>query len=236
MWGGIAMLLAAGVAATGSWSTPGERTQDRQSRARRGAGGVDRRNAADRARQLDRLAARIHRAARCRQRLSPGSPPPDGPPTLRSPDRGHPSQPAADPAARRWALGELAANSAWAGTLVYSGVLFTETYGTSSAATGVALAIVAVAYLAGNQWAGRTSPALARAMDDSGKRRSLRRRGAHLGLHPQPLDHARPLRRYTPRVTAARMVAGTVYGFTRRRRSRQRGRHRPRASRRSSAT
>ena len=30
---------------------------------------------------------------------------------------------------RRWALGELCANAAWAGTLVYSGALFREVYG-----------------------------------------------------------------------------------------------------------
>jgi MFS transporter, DHA1 family, inner membrane transport protein len=57
--------------------------------------------------------------------------------------------------ARRWALGELLANAAWTGTLVYSGALFTEVHGLSPAATGVVLALVAAVYLVGNQWAGR---------------------------------------------------------------------------------
>jgi predicted MFS family arabinose efflux permease/GNAT superfamily N-acetyltransferase len=58
------------------------------------------------------------------------------------------------PDARRWALGELFATSAWAGTLVFSGALLTERYGMSTAAAGVALAAIAVAYLVGNQRAG----------------------------------------------------------------------------------
>ena len=65
-------------------------------------------------------------------------------------------------AGRRWALGELAANAAWAGTLVFSGALLTEEYGMSTTATGVALAAVAVAYLIGNRRAGRMSAAGAR--------------------------------------------------------------------------
>ena len=65
-------------------------------------------------------------------------------------------------AARRWAFGELAANAAWAGTLVYSGALLTERYGMSTTATGVALAAVAVAYLLGNRRAGRTTSGGAR--------------------------------------------------------------------------
>jgi predicted MFS family arabinose efflux permease len=45
--------------------------------------------------------------------------------------------------------------SAWAGTLVFSGALFIETYGTSPKVTGLLLAGVAVAYLGGNALAGR---------------------------------------------------------------------------------
>lgn len=66
------------------------------------------------------------------------------------------------PAPRRWALGELLATSAWAGTLVYAGALLTDGYGMTTTATGLGLAAVAVAYLAGNQRAGRGSPDLAR--------------------------------------------------------------------------
>jgi predicted MFS family arabinose efflux permease len=57
---------------------------------------------------------------------------------------------AADRRVARWALGELLANSAWAGTLVYAGALFTESYRTSLVLTGVVLAGIAAAYVAGN--------------------------------------------------------------------------------------
>ena len=56
----------------------------------------------------------------------------------------------ADSALRRWLLAELAANSAWLGTLVYAGALFAETYSTSSAAIGGLLALAAAAFAAGN--------------------------------------------------------------------------------------
>ena len=64
--------------------------------------------------------------------------------------------------AQRWALGELCANAAWAGTLVFSGALLTEQYGMSTTATGVALAAVAVAYLLGNRRAGHGASERAR--------------------------------------------------------------------------
>jgi predicted MFS family arabinose efflux permease len=57
--------------------------------------------------------------------------------------------------ARRWALGEFLAMSAWTGTLVFSGALFVEAYGASPRLTGVLLATVALAYLAGNALGGR---------------------------------------------------------------------------------
>lgn len=50
----------------------------------------------------------------------------------------------------RWIAAELLANSAWAGTLVYSGALFVESYGASTGVTGVVLAVGAGAYVAGN--------------------------------------------------------------------------------------
>jgi DHA1 family inner membrane transport protein len=56
----------------------------------------------------------------------------------------------ADRDVARWALGELLANSAWIGLLVYAGALFTESYGTSTAQTGIVLALAAVAFVAGN--------------------------------------------------------------------------------------
>jgi MFS transporter, DHA1 family, inner membrane transport protein len=55
-----------------------------------------------------------------------------------------------DPAVTRWLTSELLANAGWAGTLVYSGATFTETYGISTAATGLLLAIGAAGYVAGN--------------------------------------------------------------------------------------
>jgi DHA1 family inner membrane transport protein len=55
-----------------------------------------------------------------------------------------------DPRLRRWLLAELAANTAWLGTLVYAGALFTETYGLSPGATGGLLALAAIAFAAGN--------------------------------------------------------------------------------------
>jgi len=54
------------------------------------------------------------------------------------------------PGLARWLAAELLANSAWAGTLVYSGALFVESYGTSTAVTGAVLALGAGAYVAGN--------------------------------------------------------------------------------------
>jgi DHA1 family inner membrane transport protein len=55
----------------------------------------------------------------------------------------------------RWLAAELLANMAWAGTLVYSGALFVESYGASSASAGIVLAIGAGAYIVGNRIARR---------------------------------------------------------------------------------
>jgi predicted MFS family arabinose efflux permease/ribosomal protein S18 acetylase RimI-like enzyme len=117
------------------------------------------------------------------------------------------------PAPRRWALGELLATSAWAGTLVYSGALLTDGYGMTTTATGVALAAVAVAYLLGNQRAGRGSPDRAR---------STMIATSVVGAAAVVLTWA-----FTPAVAvtlvvfaisgamvATRTVAATVYGFS----------------------
>src|SRR6266545_5561203 len=56
----------------------------------------------------------------------------------------------ADRTIARWLVSELLANAAWAGTLVYAGALFAESYGTSTKLTGCLLAVAAVAYVAGN--------------------------------------------------------------------------------------
>jgi DHA1 family inner membrane transport protein len=54
------------------------------------------------------------------------------------------------PGVGRWLAAEMLANTAWAGTLVYAGVLFVESYGISSALTGWMLAVGAAAYVFGN--------------------------------------------------------------------------------------
>lgn len=61
-----------------------------------------------------------------------------------------------------WALGELFAWSAWAGTLVFAGALFVESYGVSTATAGFLLGLAAVAYLPGNLLARRHVDASAR--------------------------------------------------------------------------
>jgi predicted MFS family arabinose efflux permease len=56
----------------------------------------------------------------------------------------------ADREVARWLASELSANTAWAGTLVFAGALFTESYGTSPGVTGYLLAVAAIAYIGGN--------------------------------------------------------------------------------------
>ena len=56
----------------------------------------------------------------------------------------------AEPNVAPWAVGELLANSAWIGLLVYSGALFADSYGTSTSVTGIVLALAAGAFMAGN--------------------------------------------------------------------------------------
>jgi predicted MFS family arabinose efflux permease len=73
----------------------------------------------------------------------------------------------AQPGFARWALGELFANAGWAGTLVYSGALFVQSYRTTSTTTGFVLAGAGAAFVAGNMAARRFAgaaerPALAR--------------------------------------------------------------------------
>jgi predicted MFS family arabinose efflux permease len=73
--------------------------------------------------------------------------------------RGAPSEQAAStrlqpalaaPEVRRWLAADILANTGWAGTLVYAGAMFVQSYGASAAATGVLLAIGAGAFVAGN--------------------------------------------------------------------------------------
>jgi len=155
MWIGIALLVAAGIGAAGSWSDDASRTR-LVARALAGApaawivgmpiiGAVAEVNwrlafvvVPLPAAVVTAVLVRGARPARAqaRQQASLGR-------LFRDRD------------ARRWGLAEVAAMSAWAGTLVYSGALFIETYGTTAQATGLLLAAVAGAYFAGNAVAGR---------------------------------------------------------------------------------
>jgi predicted MFS family arabinose efflux permease len=54
------------------------------------------------------------------------------------------------PGLARWAVAELFANAGWAGTLVYAGALFVQSYGTSLILTGFVLAGAAAAFVLGN--------------------------------------------------------------------------------------
>jgi predicted MFS family arabinose efflux permease len=55
-----------------------------------------------------------------------------------------------EPGVVRWSAGELLAFSGWAGTLVFAGALFIESYDLSIAATGFVLGFAALIYLPGN--------------------------------------------------------------------------------------
>jgi predicted MFS family arabinose efflux permease len=54
------------------------------------------------------------------------------------------------PGVLRWSAGELLAFSGWAGSLVFVGAFFVETYGLSVAAAGLALGLGALVYIPGN--------------------------------------------------------------------------------------
>lgn len=54
------------------------------------------------------------------------------------------------PGVLRWSAGELLAFSGWAGSLVFVGALFVESYGLSIAATGLVLGFAALVYVPGN--------------------------------------------------------------------------------------
>lgn len=115
--------------------------------------------------------------------------------------------------ARRWSLGELAANAGWAGTLVYSGALLTEGYGMSTTATGVSLAAVAVAYLLGNRRAGQGTTERARRTMLLTSAAAAVLTVLTLGLTVAvPVTLA--LFAATGALVATRTVAGTVYGFS----------------------
>jgi len=213
MWIGIAMLIAAGVAATAAWSAPEERTKV-VSHALAGApaawivgmpliglvSATDWRLAFLVLPLPAALLAAVAVAAR------PADRPLDA-------AAGSLTALLRRTGPRRWALGEVCANAAWAGTLVYSGALFREVYGASPAATGVLLALVAAAYLVGNRWAGRSSPAAAR------RAMLVASVGAAIAVALTWAFTANIVLTVAffaaaSAITAARMVAGTVFGFS----------------------
>jgi MFS transporter, DHA1 family, inner membrane transport protein len=117
------------------------------------------------------------------------------------------------PGARSWAFGELLAMSAWTGTLVFSGALFIETYGTSTETTGVLLALVAVAYLGGNALGGRIH-------SNCVSRRALAHTSALAAVAVAAVWTLTPnvfvtlvLFALAATVVAARTVVGTTHGF-----------------------
>lgn len=212
MWSGISMLLTAAIAASATWSEPGQRTRVV---ARMFAGPpaawivgmpligvvaeVDWRLAFLALPLPAALLAALAAAARPR-----GAPIPRADSSLRDLLR--------RPPARRWALGELCATSAWAGTLVFSGALLVERYGMSTTATGSALAAVAVAYLAGNAWAGRGDPERARLTMLATS--FVAAAGVALTWAVTPaVAVTLVLFAVSGAMVATRTVAGTVYGF-----------------------
>jgi len=116
------------------------------------------------------------------------------------------------PRAGWWAIGELLAMSAWAGTLVFSGALFIETYGASARLTGIVLATVAAAYLAGNILGGRMRGACARralAWSNVGAAVAV----ALTWIVTPHLLVTVALFGLAAAIVAARTVTGTTYGF-----------------------
>jgi predicted MFS family arabinose efflux permease len=117
-----------------------------------------------------------------------------------------------EPGVLAWASGEVLANAAWAGTLVFSGALFIDHHGASAKVTGFLLSLVAVAYLAGNQFAGRRTGA--------NLRRALVRADLGAGVGVLLLWTVAPTIALTAvlfcaaaTAAAARTLWGTSYGF-----------------------
>lgn len=211
-WAGVTLLMAAGVAATAAWSEPERRTKVvAHALAGPPAAWIVGMPLTGLVAEVDwRLAfVALPLPAALVALLAVAGRPPDRPLAgarsslaglLRRRD------------ARRWALGELLANSAWAGTLVFSGALFTEVHGWSPAATGVVLALIAAVYLAGNQWAGRADGARARhamleASVAAGVAIALTWAWAPSALVTIALFGVAAF------AAAARTVSGTVFGF-----------------------
>ena len=211
-WAGVAILIAAGVAAAASWSQPESRTRV-VAHALAGApaawivgmpliGFVAEVNWRLAFLALPLPAALLVGFAVARR---PGDAPITG-------ARGSLAGLLGRLEARRWALGELLANSAWAGTLVFSGALFTERFGMSTATTGLILSGVAAAFLVGNQLAGRADPSRARRAMLEGSVGASVLVALTWALRPS-VGITVLLFAAAAFVAATRTVAGTVYGF-----------------------
>jgi predicted MFS family arabinose efflux permease len=116
--------------------------------------------------------------------------------------------------ASAWVFGEFLVMSAWAGTLVFSGALFIERYGTSARVTGLLLAAVAAAYLWGNTLGSRIR-------GDCRLRRGLPRANvaaaagiAATWLVTPDLLVTLTLFAFASMVVGARTVIGTTCGFS----------------------
>jgi MFS transporter, DHA1 family, inner membrane transport protein len=118
----------------------------------------------------------------------------------------------AQPGAPGWAVGELLAYGGWAGTLVFVGALFIDSYGTSTTTVGLLLALAAVAYVPGNF--------LARRLVDRRARDLLRLGGAVSGAGVAMLGILRPGLGFSATLFAAlafvaggRTIAGSALGL-----------------------
>lgn len=212
MWIGVAVLVAGGIGAAGSWSAPEARSRV-VARALAGApaawivgmpviglvAGVDWR--------LAFLAVPLPAAVATGAVLLASRP--DG--AARRADASL-ARLLRQPGARRWAVGELLAMSSWAGMLVFSGALFIEVSGASPRLTGLLLAVVAAAYLGGNVLGGR--------IQHECLRRVLARANvvaaASVALTWLITPNAfvtLALFSFAAVVVAARTVVGTTYGF-----------------------
>jgi MFS transporter, DHA1 family, inner membrane transport protein len=212
LWAGISTLVAGGIGAAGAWSAPEERAR-LVARSLAGApaawivgmptiGWV-----AETDWRLAFLAVPLPAALVTMGFLAalPGrGPEPRSAPSLFRLLRA--------PRAGWWAIGELLAMSAWAGTLVFSGALFVETYGASARLTGIVLATVAGAYLAGNVLGGRMRSACARRVLAVSNVAAAGAIVLTWAVTPNLLVTL-ALFALAAAIVAARTVTGTTYGF-----------------------
>jgi DHA1 family inner membrane transport protein len=213
LWTGVAILLAAGVAATAAWSTPERRTRVvAHALAGPPTAWIVGMPVIGLVAEVDwRLAfVAFTLPAAVLAGLAAALRPADAPiPAARASLAGLLRR----AEARRWVLGEVFANSAWTGTLVFSGALFSEVYGLSPAATGLALALVAAVYLAGNRWAGGAAPARARRTMIQASVASALAVALTWSIAPNVVVTL-VLFGVAAFAAATRVVAGTIYGFT----------------------